>query len=106
MSQEFFSSLSHGDTEDHGDTEERQKPIGKSGKVRERQKNGGFSVSSWNLVFLTWMFLRVSVLLRVSVRKVVGCSSASPRSPRLREKAVGYFFGSGSAELGSSLCSL
>ena len=53
---------------------------------------------SWNLVFLSWMFLRVSV------RKVVGCSSASPRSLRLREKAVGYFFGSGFAGLGERFC--
>ena len=49
----------------------------------ERQKIGGFSVSSWNLVFLSWMFLCVSVVLRVSVREwLFGCSSASPRSPR------------------------
>jgi hypothetical protein len=30
----FFNSLSHGGTEEHGDTEERQKPIGKTWKDR------------------------------------------------------------------------
>jgi hypothetical protein len=75
----YFNILSHGGTEDHGGTEEMQKPTKKTGKDRDRQKSGCFSASSWNLVFLSWMFLRASVVLRVSVRKAVSLVSVSQR---------------------------
>jgi hypothetical protein len=70
---------------------------------------GCSSASNWLLVSLTWSFLSVPPCLRERMAVwLFGCSSASPRSLRLREKAVGDFFGSGSAELWSSalLCVL
>jgi hypothetical protein len=88
----FQQPFSHGGTEG---TEERQKTeIWFWRFLREQLAVGDFDLA----------FLSVPPCLRERMAvRLFGCSSASPRSLRLREKAVGYFFGSGSVGLGS-LC--